>query len=680
MMVLVALIEYAYRSLPHQGWQAAEPVRGASSANANEATSPLGNTPTLKVRQVLGTEAASAPSSGQDADDTSGDPTDPIFVPTGPESVASSGSYLDEYVTTVHSSISSSTPILLTVPSAYIDPAVVTSQAIVNSAEASAYLGKDVTTVLPTPAPVPSAYIDPAVGTSQATSTTDAGAYLSKDVTTVPPPVALTAALSAYIDPTVTTKPAPVIATQPSAYIDPTVTTKSAPVVTIQSVSVVTSQPSTTTSSSYIDPTVASKHTLVVTIQTFSIVTPQPSTIAPNASIVTSGSDFPVTSSPPLSTTPGTSISRTLMNTAQDASQPSGTVAWNHTYQPLVDLTGPRYFVGAYLAVFLAILLRTLIGWLYATTKMLEPFFYLARPEGALAKDFFHTNYLSTNDIWTPFKSLLGGHWVMLWTSGLYTVTVVITPFATELLHFAEYCYYNDENALICGPEMRINPTVARIIQALLAITLGFLFIAWVLLRRQRSGVYSDPSSIATLASLLHNPEVVADFRNISPGASKEEMLQAVAGRRYQLGTYRCIDGTERYGLVVGRGQHSDSEDSRHGNPYEPVANPGGAAEASDATGNAGRKKRHTVLHLIRDMAFGLVTAGILVLIIYYFRTGYNTGFERFMDSQSFGPRFVMAVVGMIIQSQWRRLERGMSIHSSIHGFLQATRFYITYI
>ena len=305
---------------------------------------------------------------------------------------------------------------------------------------------------------------------------------------------------------------------------------------------------------------------------------------------------------------------------------------------------------------------------------MLEPFFYLARPKGASAKDFFHTNYLSTNDVWTPLMSLFDGHWLMLWTSGLYTVTVIVTPFATELLHFSKYCYWNDSNLLICGPEMRINPTVARIIQACLAFTLGLLFNVWVLLRRKRSGVYSDPSSIVTIASLLHDPEVIADFRNISPGASKKGILQAVgAEKRYQLNTYHCADATERYGLIAVGGQ-PQTEHLHPRKAYERVANSGNAAEVSDAKGGSGQRKRHMVVHLIRDLIFGVATAGLLVLITYYYKVGADSGFERFMDSGNFGPRFVLAIGGIIIQSQWRRLERGKSIPTSSSGARQKTK------
>lgn len=108
--------------------------------------------------------------------------------------------------------------------------------------------------------------------------------------------------------------------------------------------------------------------------------------------------------------------------------------------------------------------------------------------------------------------------------------------------------------------------------------------------------------------------------------------------------------------------QAQKEEDSSERNPYEQVTNPGNAAETSDAKGSPWRKKRHTVTHLIRDLVFGITTVGLLILITYYYKVGADSGFERFMDSQSFGPRFVLAVVGMIIQSQWRRLERGKLI------------------
>ena len=645
----------------------------ATSAIAGEVTENLAGTPTIMHRQIMTTSAFADPHSDyQDITTTTSRTSHSVVTPVAPESsylaptivtsphATNPGAYLGASVSTLSATSTTSAE-------AYLVTGVSTLSAM-RTTSAEAYLVTGVSALLPVSATNPGAYLDASVSTLPATSTTSAQAYLASGVSTVLRVPStdlgsqhqdnistdLFSTPSAYLSKDVLTVSTelPAATSDASAYLGKDVSTDSS----VYPGSSVVSEPSTTMTAQF-------STLLNLTLSTDACIAPAVTTqSAPSPTTLTASAAAGDYLTPAVGTTSSASAITTIVSirtstqTAQSASQ---TVIYSHVYHPLTNLTGARYFVGVYLATLSAILLRTLVGWLYSTTKMLEPFFYLTRPEGALAKEFFHTNYLSTNDIWTPLKSLLDGHWVMLWTSALYSISVVITPFTSELLHFSKYCYWKDNNLLVCGPEMRINPIVARIIQAFLVLTLGLLFIVWLLLRRQRSGVYSDPSSIATLASLLHNPEVIADFRSISPGASKKEMMQAVgAEKRYQLDTYHSEDGTEQYGLVVTGGQ-AQVEDAKHRNPYEQVANPGNAAEASDAEGSSGRKKRHTLVHLIRDLIFGIATAGVLVLISYYYKVGADSGFERFMDSQGFGPRFVLAIVGMIIQSQWRRLERG---------------------
>ena len=319
-------------------------------------------------------------------------------------------------------------------------------------------------------------------------------------------------------------------------------------------------------------------------------------------------------------------------------------------------LTRARYFLGAYLPTLLAVCFRLSVGWLYATTKMLEPFYALMNPDGALPKDFFHINYLSTNDSWDPFRAMLSGHRLMLWTSILYVAVGLLTPFASELLRFGHYCQGIGDGKAICGPELRVNPTVARILEALLSFAAAMLIVVWWLQRKQKSGVYADPSSIASLVSLLHNPEVVADFQSIHPGATKDDMTKVLADRRYCLDRYQATDGTERYGLVVAGGVASNTTYDQS-SVYERVHK---SDEWVDLSLQEQSRHRHRIYRACRDIVFGLITAGILILITYYYKTGFATGFERFMDSQGFGPRFVFAIVGISIHSQWKRLERGL--------------------
>ena len=74
-----------------------------------------------------------------------------------------------------------------------------------------------------------------------------------------------------------------------------------------------------------------------------------------------------------------------------------------------------------------------LIGYLYTTTKMMEPFMMLSQAEGVKAKDFLWINYLSANDSVAPFQAMFSGHWLMLWTAVLYVFVQILSPLSAEL-------------------------------------------------------------------------------------------------------------------------------------------------------------------------------------------------------------------------------------------------------
>jgi hypothetical protein len=172
-----------------------------------------------------------------------------------------------------------------------------------------------------------------------------------------------------------------------------------------------------------------------------------------------------------------------------------------------------------------------------------------------------------------------------------------------------------------------------------------------------RCSVYQDPSAIATLASLLHHPAVVADFCRVDPDATKAELLRALAHRRYALGWYKASAGGDaRYGVV-------------------PVLDDGDALAPSAIAQKAAEKpkgptfrftcRRRDVRIAVSDALLALVTAGILVVIlVYYTNRSPNNQLEVFLNSQKFGPRFMMTVVGIFILGQWKRIERGEQPHT----------------
>lgn len=247
----------------------------------------------------------------------------------------------------------------------------------------------------------------------------------------------------------------------------------------------------------------------------------------------------------------------------------------------------------------------------------------------------------------------------MLLVSILYVGVGLLTPFSSEFLSFTKFC--NSKG--MCGPELRVVPSIGRILQGLLAFSAFMLVVFWYVQRKYKSGLYSDPSSIATMASLLHNSRVLETFGQIHPDATKREIEGHVGDKRYCLAFYRSNDNCDRYGIV-------QVEDYGQASPGTTTTSTQVNSSEMDAAKRAKLHKSRRMTRIARDIAFVILTCGMMALILVYRKTRGNTPFERFWSGQGFGPRFVMSVAGLLIHAQWRRLERGQGDlqHFSISG------------
>ena len=341
--------------------------------------------------------------------------------------------------------------------------------------------------------------------------------------------------------------------------------------------------------------------------------------------------------------------------------QASGQPAPEEIKRPLVLVTNMKYFYGSYLTVLIAVIFRITIGWLYSTTKMLEPFHMLNQEEGVPAKDFFNINYLSANDTFEPFTAMLSGHWQMLAVSLLYATVGFLAPFASEMLHFYRSCEKFENGEIICGAALWINASIARILEGLLICISVLLVVVWGLVRSCASGIYSDPSSIASVCSLLHHPETIVEFQRLDQGASKENIIRNLSGRRFRLDAYQATDGIERYGLISSGNYADDEMDGL----YKPI----GTVDLHDkpvskASGTSWRRYSFSwrIVRLAMELLLPITTAGTLILVAYYYKDSSKDGYNRFMNSEGFGPRFLITCVGIIIHTQWTRLERQHSV------------------
>lgn len=144
------------------------------------------------------------------------------------------------------------------------------------------------------------------------------------------------------------------------------------------------------------------------------------------------------------------------------------------------------------------------------------------------------------------------------------------------------------------------------------------------MLSRSPTGIASDPSSIALVATLIHHPEVLADFRALEDEDTSRDISNFIGKKCYHLGTYLGRDGVERYGILPS-------------NSYLL----GGNIEPTHALEQLNVPKTNN-FKIFLDAAFTIFVLGLLGVVVAYFKDGSDDSFNRFFNSNSFGPRFFM--------------------------------------
>jgi hypothetical protein len=260
-----------------------------------------------------------------------------------------------------------------------------------------------------------------------------------------------------------------------------------------------------------------------------------------------------------------------------------------------------------------------------------------------------------------PILALISGYPYMLLVSTIAYLIEFVAPLSAESLSVdsSDGCIPDPSMANTqhpCPAHVVVHLIPARVLQGLLCLIAVFIIFTMFLSRHRPSGVYSDPSSIAVMASLLHHPDVLQDFKRLD--ASSKELEQAVNDQTYRLTHYQAEGEGIKYGIVPT--VKVTKQDTGNRGAYSVVAN---------SEGGVGIRSRHQGLlrglfsrHLFRtvgDISLAFMLIGILgVTLGYYFDSG-NNGFNWFFNSGSFGPRFILAFAGGIVASQWKRLEKG---------------------
>jgi hypothetical protein len=203
---------------------------------------------------------------------------------------------------------------------------------------------------------------------------------------------------------------------------------------------------------------------------------------------------------------------------------------------------------------------------------------------------------------------------------------------------------------------------------------IGLLLVVLWLVGRWVTGVHASPWSLAGIVSLAGNPAVRL------PQTSERAMRQAVADKQYGIGFFLNAAGREEYGIVLldeaGRGLHEEvavrgAIDSESDEPEDEAD----MARWSTWGGGFGTSELPFMpLRYPWRIAFFLFQLALLVFIIYYiayYRGGIRDDGRlwQFLNANTFGVRFVSAVIGVIIAFCWQSffLSKPSAPYLSLH-------------
>jgi hypothetical protein len=274
-------------------------------------------------------------------------------------------------------------------------------------------------------------------------------------------------------------------------------------------------------------------------------------------------------------------------------------------------------------------------------------------PAGAAAGTAFFSFYQLQSNLLGPVPALANRRWALSFVATAFAIVGFLPAFASESI-FVD-TNWNCPNPNLqnknnpCNPRIAVDVTIVRILQGLLGFTAAVLIGIGAYLIFKKTGLPSDPRSMATIGSLMQHPALIDDLNDLPVHSTREEMRQAMQDKRYKLGFYKFSSGEQGYGI---RPMLEDgfSTASRYGSfKYARVE---GHAKSTD--------ERHSAPHRLRFMDFLLLLAslGAFGVVLAYYLDKNSDGFNDFFNSNTFGPRFILTLSGTVIASMWKSVEQ----------------------
>lgn len=304
------------------------------------------------------------------------------------------------------------------------------------------------------------------------------------------------------------------------------------------------------------------------------------------------------------------------------------------------------YFLAKYLPVLFGVMMQS--AWLvvYSTFKLMEPFYQLARPGGASAGMSLTSDYLSHGLSLSFLSVALDGQWVLFLAGQVqFGLSVIVTLVSESMdVEATAFCRTEIAENQPCEPVWVVNIGIVRAVEVFLIICFVMVLAIGFLNRSRVSGVFSDPSKIATMADLLVHRPLIRQLRDLPPEATKTQVEEELVDSRYMLGTFES-NGCSQYGIIR-------LDTSQKSGPPSFVM-PTMYQQSHDALQTISKRAAGVFGHVVEtipilpDICGMILTMSLFSLILAYYCV--HTGpFNDWMNSR-FGPTLLLTAMAILL-------------------------------
>jgi hypothetical protein len=275
---------------------------------------------------------------------------------------------------------------------------------------------------------------------------------------------------------------------------------------------------------------------------------------------------------------------------------------------------------------------------IHMNVSSLEAYNQMAKSGGSSLSGSILGGYRQYTFNWKPLPVL---------TAGLVYLSAMVIPLASETwrVGLVGSCRKGENDG--CWPVIEVLPQVARLLEVLLLLLAILTAILVFRLQSWSTGLFADPRSILGVASAVRSRGLVQMINITAQTNSTGKQVAKEIGD-----TNVFIGYSSNYAGQVDHGIHS-------ANPSNPPATFDPTVPISATTSSAASKPMPVVwMLLFLTLSLSVILALWAVIISYWFSTS-DTPFERFMSGQEFGPRFLLACFGVLINFLWVKVFNG---------------------